>query len=112
MAAGDSRYFLPRQFENPLNADDHELSTGQEILRQVPGPIDAVVAGYGTGGTLAGGGRAGKKSYPPAKNLAMEPAEAAPLCGEMPGCHPIEGVADGFIPEPLRPAGPGKPEET
>ena len=39
MAAGDSRYFLPRQFENPLNADDHELSTGQEILRQVPGPI-------------------------------------------------------------------------
>ena len=45
MAAKDNRYFLPRQFENPLNAADHEHSTGQEILRQVPGPIDAVVAG-------------------------------------------------------------------
>jgi cysteine synthase len=98
MAAKDSRYFLPRQFENPLNADDHEHSTGQEILRQVPGPIDAVVAGYGTGGTLAGVGRAVKRRWPDAKIFAMEPAEAALLCGEMPCCHRIEGVADGFIP--------------
>src|SRR5205823_3409764 len=101
MAAKDSRYFLPRQFENPLNAADHEHSTGQEILRQVPGPIDAVVAGYGTGGTLAGVGRAIKKRYPEAKVYAMEPAEAALLCGEMPCCHRIEGIADGFIPSLL-----------
>src|SRR6266516_3463104 len=104
MAAKDRRYFLPRQFENPLNAEDHEHSTGQEILRQVPGPIDAIVAGYGTGGTLAGVGRAIKQRYPDAKILAMEPAEAALLCGEMPCCHMIEGVADGFIPELLRSA--------
>src|SRR5213592_1315144 len=104
MAARDDRYFLPRQFENPLNAEDHEHSTGQEILRQVPGPIDAVVAGYGTGGTLAGVGRAIKQRYPKAKIFAMEPAEAALLCGEMPCCHKIEGVADGFIPELLRSA--------
>lgn len=104
MAARDPRYFLPRQFENPLNAEDHEHSTGQEILRQVPGPIDAVVAGYGTGGTLAGVGRAIKQKYPSVKILAMEPAEAALLCGEMPCCHRIEGVADGFIPELLRSA--------
>jgi len=104
MAAKDSRYLLPRQFENPLNATDHEHSTGQEILRQVDGPIDAVVAGYGTGGTLAGVGRAVKNRYPKAKIFAMEPAEAALLCGEMPCCHRIEGVADGFIPELLRTA--------
>ncbi len=104
MAAKDGRYFLPRQFENPLNAEDHEHSTGQEILRQVPGPIAAVVAGYGTGGTLAGVGRAVKQRYPKAKIFAMEPAEAALLCGEMPCCHRIEGVADGFIPELLRSA--------
>src|ERR1043166_4218914 len=42
MAAKDRRYFLPRQFENPLNPEDHERSTGQEILRQIPGPISAV----------------------------------------------------------------------
>jgi len=104
LAAKDSRYFLPRQFENPLNAEDHEHTTGQEILRQVPGPIAALVAGYGTGGTLAGVGRAIKQCYPEAKVLAMEPAEAALLCGETPCCHMIEGVADGFLPPLLRSA--------
>ncbi len=104
MAAQDNRYFLPRQFDNPLNAEDHLHSTGQEILRQVPGPIDAFAAGYGTGGTLAGVGRAIKQRYSKAKVFAMEPAEAALLCGEMPCCHRIEGIADGFIPELLRSA--------
>ncbi len=101
MAATDSRYFLPRQFENPLNLQDHEQSTGQEILRQIPGRIDAFVNGYGTGATLAGCGIAIKKRYPTAKIIAMEPAEQALLAGEYPYCHQIEGVADGFIPELL-----------
>ena len=104
MAARDKRYFLPRQFENPLNADDHEQHTGQEILRQVSAPIDAFVAGYGTGGTLAGVGRAIKRRYPRARIIAMEPAEAALLAGEMPCCHFIEGIAGGFLPPLLRAA--------
>ncbi len=104
MAARDPRYFLPRQFENLLNAEDHQHTTGTEILSQVPGPIDAFVAGYGTGGTLAGVGRAVKERYPGAKVIAMEPAEAALLCGEMPCCHWIEGVTGGFIPPLLRTA--------
>jgi cysteine synthase A len=36
--------------------------------------------------------------------IAMEPAEAALLCGEMPCCHSIEGVTGGFIPPLLRSA--------
>ena len=104
MAAGDSRYFLPRQFENPLNAADHERTTGQEILCQTAGLISAFVAGYGTGGTLAGCGKAIKKRYPDAQIIAMEPAEAALLSGEMPCCHGIEGVTGGFIPPLLRQA--------
>ncbi len=102
MAEADMRYFLPRQFENPLNVEDHEHGTGQEILAQADGPIDAFVAGFGTGGTLAGCGRAIKARYPQARILAMEPAEAALLAGECPCCHFIEGVADGFIPPLLR----------
>lgn len=104
MAAANPRYFLPRQFENPLNAEDHEHTTGPEILRQLPQPIDAFVAGYGTGGTLAGCGKAIKARFPGARVIAMEPAEAALLCGEMPCCHNIEGVAGGFIPPLLRQA--------
>jgi cysteine synthase len=104
MARRDERYFLPRQFENPINADDHEQTTGQEILKAIRGPVDAFVAGYGTGGTLAGVGKAVKERFPLAKVIAMEPAEAALLCGEMPCCHSIEGVTGGFIPPLLRSA--------
>jgi cysteine synthase A len=104
MAAENSRYFLPRQFENPLNSEDHEHATGAEIVRQMPGSIDAIVTGYGTGGTLAGVGRAIKSKYPQAQVIAMEPAEAALLAGESPCCHFIEGIADGFLPPLLRSA--------
>ncbi|MDA0660750.1 MAG: cysteine synthase family protein, partial [Planctomycetota bacterium] len=104
MAAADPQYFLPCQFENPLNAEDHQHATGQEILQQIAGPIDAFVTGFGTGGTLAGCGKAIKARWPKARIIAMEPAEQALLAGECPCCHFIEGVADGFIPPLLRDA--------
>ena len=104
MAAKDPRYFLPRQFENQLNVSDHEHETGQEILEQVGGPIAAFVTGFGTGGTLAGCGKAIKARWPESRIIAMEPAEQALLAGECPCCHYIEGVADGFLPPLLREA--------
>ncbi|CAN5290916.1 cysteine synthase A [soil metagenome] len=104
MAAKDARIFLPSQFDNPLNSHDHENTTAVEILRQVPGPIDCFVAGYGTGATLAGVGRGLKAHRPQTQVFAMEPAEAAMLAGEMPCCHFIEGVAGGFLPPLLNSA--------
>jgi cysteine synthase A len=103
MAADDPRIFLPRQFENPLNALDHEEHTGREILAQIPeGRVDAFVSGYGTGGTITGCGRALRAVNPGVKIFAMEPAEAAMLSGEMPCCHQIEGVAGGYVPPLLQ----------
>ncbi len=104
MAAKDDRYFLPCQFENPLNALDHEEHTGREILAQLPGPIAAFVSGYGTGGTITGCGKALRAAHPAVKIHAMEPAEAAMLSGEMPCCHSIEGIAGGYVPPLLRAA--------
>lgn len=47
--------FLPRQFENPDNSNAHRFGTAREVLEQAPGStVDAIVAGVGTGGTLAG----------------------------------------------------------
>ena len=101
MAARDPHIFLPRQFENPLNADDHEHTTGQEIIAQAGGPVDAFVSGFGTGGTIAGVGRALKARWPAVQIIAMEPSgEATP--GEFPCCHRIEGVAQNFEPPLLR----------
>jgi cysteine synthase A len=97
-AAADPHIFLPRQFENPLNARDHEESTGPEILAQMDGRVDAFVSGYGTGGTLTGCGRALKRHQSAVQIIAMEPAEAAMLSGESPCCHSIEGVAGGYVP--------------
>lgn len=103
MAARDSRFFLPRQFENPLNAEDHEHSTGPEIVRQACGPIAAFVAGYGTGGSLAGCGRAIKTKYPQARIVAMEPADDEAHTIQCHCCFCIEGVAShGFVPPLLR----------
>jgi cysteine synthase A len=104
IAAKDTRYFLPCQFENQLNAQDHEEHTGREILSQMHGLVDAFVSGYGTGGTITGCGRAIRAANPAAKIYAMEPAEAAMLSGEMPCCHFIEGVAGGYVPPLLRSA--------
>ena len=47
--------FLPRQFENPDNAEAHRRGTAHEILAEIPGrAVNAVVSGVGTGGTLVG----------------------------------------------------------
>lgn len=97
-AAADPRIFLPRQFENPINALDHEEHTSREIAAQVDGPVAAFVSGYGTGGTLTGCGRGLARYFPNLKVYAMEPAEAAMLSGECPCCHLIEGIAGGYVP--------------
>ncbi len=102
MAQADPRYFLPRQFENPLNAFDHEQETGVEILQQSSGCVDAFVSGYGTGGTLAGCSRAFRTANPRTQIVAMEPAESALLSGEEACCHWIEGIAGGFVPPLLQ----------
>lgn len=45
--------FQPKQFENQDNPEAHYLTTGVEILRQLPDVTD-FVAGVGSGGTLMG----------------------------------------------------------
>lgn len=102
MAQADPRYFLPRQFENPLNAVDHEHETAVEILEQMAGRVDAFVSGYGTGGTLAGCTKALRNANAQTLVYAMEPAESALLSGEEACCHWIEGIAGGFVPPLLR----------
>jgi cysteine synthase A len=99
LAQRNPRIFLPSQFSNPDNPRCHELGTGPEILAQVGGKFDAFVMGVGTGGTLMGVARALRRAGSPARIVAVEPAESAVMSGNQPGCHGIQGLADGFIPE-------------
>ena len=102
MARENPNYFLPRQFENPLNTFDHQHETAVELLKQCPSPIDLFVVGYGTGGTLSGCYLGLKAANPNTRVFAMEPAEAALLAGEEACCHWIEGIAGGFVPPLIR----------
>jgi cysteine synthase A len=41
------------QFENTVNRDTHERTTGPEIIEQMGGKLDAFVAAAGTGGHVS-----------------------------------------------------------
>lgn len=99
--ARDHEFFNPDQFANPLNVVCHTTTTGREILKQMKGhnrPVEAFVAGVGTGGTLIGVGRALREVYPDVYIVAVEPSESPVMSGGKPGLYGIGGIGDGFIP--------------
>jgi cysteine synthase len=65
------------QFENPANRDAHERTTGPEIFAQTGGALDAFVAAAGTGGTIAGCGRALKARDPQIRVVLADPYGSA-----------------------------------
>jgi cysteine synthase A len=98
--AKEPNTFYTRQFSNPNNIKAQE-KTGKEILKRI-GPVDAVVAGVGTGGTLMGISNVMRKANPKLKVVAVEPEEAAVMFGGSDVRireHKIQGIGDGFIPQ-------------
>jgi cysteine synthase A len=114
-------WFLARQFETEANAAIHETTTGREIINDFTGTrLDWFVTGYGTGGTIAGVGRALRRERPETRIVLCEPANAqllgsgrpqerAPDGGPAVGHpvfepHPIQGWTPDFIPYVLQEA--------
>lgn len=101
MAEENPKVFVPQQFENPANPQVHRSHTGQEILRQVDGPIHGFCSGIGTGGTITGIGETLKAKNPDMEIWAVEPEHAAILSGGSIGSHLQMGIGDGVIPDIL-----------
>ena len=104
LAAADSRYFIPQQFQNPANPEIHRRTTAEEIWRDTEGRVDFLVAGIGTGGTITGTSEVLKKRKPTFKSIAVEPDASPVLSGGEKGKHKIQGIGAGFIPEVLNTA--------
>jgi len=90
-----------QQFRNRANVETHMRTTAEEIWRDTDGRVDAVVAGVGTGGTIAGVGEAIKRKKSSFSVIAVEPDTSPVLSGGTPGPHRIQGLGPGFIPEIL-----------
>jgi cysteine synthase A len=105
-ARNERNVFLPSQFDNVVNIEAHERTTGPEIWWQLNARSitpDAFIAGVGTGGTIMGAGKYLRRHNPDIKLHPLEPAESPTLSsGCKVGRHRIQGVSDEFIPSILK----------
>lgn len=85
-------------FTNPAVVRVHRETTGEEILRDTQGRVDAFVAAVGTGGSITGVGELLKERDPSILVVAVEPATSPVLGTGSPGTHAIPGIGADFVP--------------
>ncbi len=101
LVASTPKAWMPNQFENEANIEIHRRTTAQEILRDFPDGLHALITGVGTGGHITGCAEILKVQWPALKVFAVEPELSPVISGGAPGPHPIQGIGAGFIPKNL-----------
>ena len=101
LVAANKGAWMPQQFENEANIEVHARTTAEEILKDFPDGIDALITGVGTGGHLTGCAKVLKGKWPKLKVFAVEPVKSPVISGGAPSPHPIQGIGAGFVPKNL-----------
>ncbi|MFT7562333.1 MAG: cysteine synthase A [Flavobacteriales bacterium] len=114
--AKEHGWWESKQFANQANAEIHEKTTAQEILRDFADiSLDYWVTGFGTSGTLNGVSKVLRKESPNTKVIVCEPDNAKILSSGEQGeraedgspekthpsftPHPMQGWTPDFIPQ-------------
>ncbi len=96
--------FYSNQYYNPDNPVAHYLSTGPELVNQLDGRIDVLVAGLGTGGTITGIGKYLKEKVTGAQVVGVDPVGSLYFdyfhTGQLTQAHGyvVEGIGEDFLP--------------
>jgi cysteine synthase len=95
--AQETGAYATDQFNNTDMVEGYR-SMGEEMVEQVPGPVDVFTCYVGTAGCFLGATGALRAAHPDMRRIAVEPAESAVLSGRPAGTHRIEGGGSGFWP--------------
>jgi cystathionine beta-synthase len=97
-------YFI-NQFGNPDNPAAHEFGTAPEILAQMDGPLDAIVFGCGSSGTMTGLSRAFAKLSPDTELILADPVGSIleeyinrGTLSDKSASWMVEGIGEDFLP--------------
>ncbi len=103
--ADETGAWYVNQFENPANPEAHVATTGPEIWAQMDHRVDAVVAGVGSGGTIAGLSRYFEEVSPETEMILADPTGSILAhyvdTGEITtdvGSWLVEGIGEDFLP--------------
>ena len=89
------------QFDNPENPLAHYRTTGREIWQDTDGSVAALVAGFGTGGTVSGTAAYLKEQSGDVHIVGVEPSDSPLVSGGKAGPHAIQGIGANFVPSNL-----------
>ncbi len=86
------------QYANPGNWRAHYYLTAREILAELDGPVDFLVLGISTSGTILGLARRLRTVFPRLRVIAVDAAGSVIFGGE-PGPRRIPGIGASAVPE-------------
>ena len=93
--------FIPSEFSNKANSLAHFDGTAIEILNDLDGQVDVLIAGFGTGGTISGIGERFKQVLKSVEIIGVEPFSSPLLTENKAGPHKIQGIGANFVPSLL-----------